>query len=315
MRNCIGMDVAKRFFDVHCLESGRDLRFANDPAGIRQCLTLCRKVQPELIVMEATGGYESLLAGYLQAAGFAVSVVNPRRIRDFARAAGQMAKTDQLDARIIARFAATLQPMPQERIEDNSRKLKALVARRHQLVRMHTAESNRTEHAVDREIQRSIRTLVQTLEKQIEKIDRQIQDHIEQQPELNQRAECLKSVPGIGDITAHMLVTELPELGTLNRRQLAALVGVAPINRDSGQFRGKRMTGGGRRDVRSRLYMPMLAAVRYNPVLKRYYHRLIEEEGKCKMVALVAAMRKMLSIINTMLKKNERWQPNNIKMA
>lgn len=310
MRNCIGVDVAKLFFDVHCLESNQDFRFANDPAGIRQCIKHFQQVRPDLIVLEATGGYESLLAGHLQAEGLPVAVVNPRRIRDFAKAVGQMAKTDKLDARIIAQFAATLQPIPQERMEENARKLKAFVARRHQLVQMHTAEQNRTDHAVDKAVRESIAAVLRTIEKQLDKVDRQIRDQIDQQPELKQKANCLKKVPGVGETTAHMLVTELPELGRCNRRQIAALVGVAPINRDSGLFRGKRMTGGGRRHIRARLFMPTLVAVRYNPVLKPYYRRLVEQEGKCKMVALVAAMRKLLCILNTLLKNNQDWQPN-----
>jgi len=313
MRNCIGIDVAKPFFDLHALVSEQDQRFPNEMQGIQACLKLCQDVQPELIVMEATGGYESLLAGTLQAEGWPVAVVNPRRIRDFARATGQIAKTDKLDARIIARYGATLEPAPVEQIDDNCRRLKALVMRRQQLVDMHTAESNRTEHALDKEVKHSIAAIVRTIKKQIEKIDRQIKDHIDNQPQLRQKAEYLKSIPGIGDTTAHLLVTELPELGRFNRRQIAALVGVAPINRDSGMFRGKRMTGGGRKHIRSRLFMPTLVAVRCNPVLKRYYRRLIEKEGKCKMVAIVAAMRKLLCIMNTMLKNNQYWQPELIK--
>ena len=315
MRNCIGIDIAKKQFDMHLLKQNKDMWLPNDADGISKCVQLCREAKPELIVMEATGGYEGLLAGHLQAEGFAVAVVNPRRIRDFARAVGQIAKTDKLDARIIAQFADTLEPMPQERIDDNSRKLKALVARRKQLLDMRVAESNRMEHAIDKEVKRSIEAIVKAIESQINKIDRQIDDWIQKMPELKQRSEKLQSVPGIGPTTAHMLVTELPELGKLNRRQIASLVGVAPINRDSGIFRGKRMTGGGRRNVRSRLFMPTLVAVRHNPVLKRYYLRLVEKEGKCKMVAVVAAMRKLLCIMNTMLKKNQNWQPNFVKKA
>ena len=315
MRKCIGIDVSKQFFDVHSVPTDHTERFSNDEAGIRLCLKRCQQEQPELIVMEATGGYESLLAGTLQAEGLSVAVVNPRRIRDFARASGQMAKTDALDAKIIACYGAILEPAPTEQISDNARKLKALVSRRHQLVQMHTAESNRTEHAMDKEIKSSLDAVVRTIEKQIEKIDKQIKDHIDQQPELKQRAESLKSVPGIGDTTAHMLVTELPELGCYNRRQIAALVGVAPMNRDSGMFRGKRMTGGGRRHVRARLFMPTLVAVKYNPVLRRYYRNLVEQQGKCKMVALTAAMRKLLCIMNTMLKNNQKWNENLVKTA
>lgn len=286
----------------------------NSPKGIRQCVTLCNDIQPELIVMEATGGYELALASTLQAEGFAVAVVNPRRIRDFARAAGQIAKTDKLDARIIAQFAATLEPMPTEQIDENTRKLKALVARRHQLVRLHTAESNRREHAQARDIQRSIRAVLKVIEAQLSTLDRHIQAHVRNTPQLRQRAEALDSVPGIGPVTAHMLVTELPELGRLNRRQIAALVGVAPIARDSGTFRGKRMTGGGRKAIRSRLFMPTLVAVRHNPVLKAYYTRLLSL-GKCKMVALVAVMRKLICILNAMMKNGQQWSPKLIKIS
>jgi transposase len=314
MRNCIGIDVAKQYFDLHCLKTGQDQRMENSTDGIRQCVALCNKIHSELIVMEATGGYELTLASTLQSEGFAVAVVNPRRIRDFARAAGQIAKTDTLDARIIARFAATLQPMPTEQINENTQKLKAMVARRNQLVGLHTAESNRLEHANTRDIQRSIAAVIKVIQTQLKNIDRQIEEHIRNTPQLQQRAENIDSVPGIGPTTAHMLVTELPELGQLNRRQIAALVGIAPIARDSGTFRGKRMTGGGRKNIRSRLFMPTLVAVRHNPVLKAYYTRLVSQ-GKCKMVALVAAMRKLICILNAMLKNNQKWNQNFIKMA
>lgn len=314
MRNCIGIDVAKLYFDLHCLKTGQDRHIDNTADGIRQCVALCNEIRPQLIVMEATGGYELALASALQAKGFAVAIVNPRRIRDFAKATGQIAKTDKLDARIIARFAATLEPMPTEQINENTQKLKALVARRSQLVGLHTAEANRLEHADTRDIQRSIAAVLKVIEAQLKTIDRQIDEHIRSTPQLQQRAETIDSAPGIGPTTAHMLVTELPELGRLNRRQIAALVGVAPIARDSGTFRGKRMTGGGRKDIRSRLFMPTLVAVRYNPVLKAYYDRLVSQ-GKCKMVALVAAMRKLICILNTMLKNNQKWNPNLMKIA
>jgi transposase len=314
MRNCIGIDVAKQVFDLHSLKTGQDRRMENSTEGIRQCVALCNTLKPDLIVMEATGGYELTLAATLQAEGFAVSVVNPRRIRDFARAAGQIAKTDKLDARIIAQFAATMEPMPTERINENTQKLKALVARRSQLVGLHTAESNRLEHADSKAIQRSIAAVLKVIEAQLKTIDQQIQEHIQNTPQLRQRSEILDSAPGIGPTTAHMLVTELPELGRLNRRQIAALVGVAPMARDSGTFRGKRMTGGGRKEIRSRLFMPTLAAVRHNPILRAYYTRLIRR-GKCKMVALVAGMRKLICILNTMIKNNQLWNPNLIKIS
>ena len=314
MRNCIGIDVAKQYFDLHILETGQDRRMENSAGGIAKFVALCNKIKPELIVMEATGGYELILAATVQAEGFAVAVVNPRRIRDFARAAGQIAKTDKLDARIIAQFAATMEPMPTEQISENTQKLKALMARRDQLVGLHTAESNRLEHANGKEIRRSIAAVLKVIESQLKTIDRQITEHIDNTPRLRQRSEILDSVPGIGPTTANMLVTELPELGRLNRRQIAALVGVAPIARDSGTFRGKRTTGGGRKKIRSRLFMPTLVAVRHNPVLRAYYNKLLGR-GKCKMVALVAVMRKLICIMNTMAKNNQKWDPNLMKIA
>ncbi len=314
MRDCIGIDVAKRHFDLHSFKTGQDRRMENSADGIRQCVALCNEIRPKLIVMEATGGYERTLAATVQAEGFAVAVVNPRRIRDFARAAGQIAKTDKLDARIIAQFAATMQPRPTEQIDENTQKLKALVARRSQLVGLHTAESNRMEHADAGNIQRSIAAVVKVIGTQLKSIDRQIEQHIQDTPQLHQRSEIIDSTPGIGPVTAHMLVTELPELGRLNRRQIAALVGLAPIARDSGAFRGKRMTGGGRKQIRSRLFMPTLVAVRHNPILKAYYTGLLSR-GKCKMVALVAVMRKLICILNAMVKNNQKWNPNLIKIT
>jgi transposase len=306
--------MAKQYFDLHSLKTRQDQRMENSNDGIRRCVALCNKIRPELIVTEATGGYELTLAATLQAEGFAVAVVNPRRIRDFARAAGQIAKTDRLDARIIAQFAATMEPMPTERISENTQKLKALVARRNQLVGLHTAESNRLEHADGKEIRRSIAAVLKVIEAQLKTIDRQIKEQIENTPQLRQRSEILDSVPGIGPTTANMLVTELPELGQLNRRQIAALIGVAPMARDSGTFRGKRMTGGGRKKIRSRLFMPTLVAVRHNPILRAYYNKLLSR-GKCKMVALVAVMRKLICILNTMVKNNQKWNPNLINIT
>jgi len=309
MENTIGIDVSKAKLDVHVLKDKKDIQFDNSAEGIKGCIELCRAVKPELIAMEATGGYEYFVAAKLCADGFAVAVVNPRMVRDFARALGKTAKTDKIDAMVIARFAANCQPLPQNRVSDNSRKLKALTARRQQLLDIRISESNRMEHAIDREIRRSIEKVIKIIESEIESVDRQIREHIDNMPQLKGKTEKLRSVPGIGDTTAAMLVSELPELGTFNRREIAALVGVAPMNRDSGTFRGKRMTGGGRRDVRNRLFMPTLVAIRHNPVLKKYYQRLVNEEGKTKMVAIIAAMRKLLCIMNAMLKNNQQWEP------
>ena len=250
----------------------------NPADGIRQCVALCNEIRPELIVMEATGGYELTLARRFRPKDLLSQWSTPDAF-EILPEPGQIAKTDKLDARIIARFAATLEPMPTEQISENTLKLKALVARRNQLVGLHTAESNRLEHANTKDVRRSIAAVLKVIETQLKTIDRQIEEHIQKTPQLQQRAETIDSVPGIGPTTANMLVTELPELGRLNRRQIAALVGVAPIARDSGTFRGKRMTGGGRKNIRCRLFMPTLVAVRHNPVLKAYYTRLVSQEN------------------------------------
>jgi transposase len=308
MKKHVGIDISKKFFDLHILEEGKDMHFDYTTEQIKQCVKLLLNKNVELIVMEATGGYELELACALQAAGLAIAIVNPRWIRDFAKAAGKMAKTDKLDAAIIALYGATLEPPKKAIIDANACKLKALVARRNQLVTMRSSENNRMEHSRDKEIARSIKTVVKTIEREIEKVEKEIENHIQQRPELKQKAELLKSVPGIGQTTASMLVTELPELGNANKKEIAALVGVAPMNRDSGLFRGKRMTGGGRHDIRARLFMPILVAIKYNTVIRKFYEHLLNE-GKTKMTAIVAAMRKLLVILNTMIKNNQKWSP------
>jgi transposase len=308
MATYAGIDIAKHGFDLAFEPQQKLQHFDNDAKGICRCVKVLQQLQPDLIVMEPTGGYERPLVAELQAAGLPVAVVNARRVREFARASGNLAKTDKLDAQVMARFAKVLQPPAQHALDRQARLMKALVARRHQLVQMHTAENNRLEHAHDKAITRSIRAILKTIQGQMDKVEQEIRDQIESMPPLQQKTQQLQSVPAIGQTTASLLVTELPELGRLNRRQIAALVGVAPINRDSGTYRGKRMTGGGRRDLRARLFMPTLVAVRYNPVIHRFYQHLLDR-GKTKMVALIAAMRKLLTILNTLLKNNETWNP------
>lgn len=304
----VGIDISKNFFDLHILEDGKDIHYEYTDKGIKQCVTLLKEEEAkvELVVMEATGGYEIPLATQLQAAGLPVAVVNPGRVRDFARSQGQLAKTDKIDARICATFGAALQPPADEQVSENARKLRSLVARRQQLIASRVAENNRMEHAYDKFIARSIKVVTATLKRQIANIDKEIHDQVQQQPELKEKADILKSMPGIGETTAFMLVSELPELGKATRGQIAALVGVAPMNRDSGVFRGKRMTGGGRRNIRTRLFMPTLVAIQHNPVIRKYYQHLLAQ-GKAKMTAIVAAMRKLLIILNTMLKNNQPW--------
>jgi len=308
MENYVGIDISKRYFDLYCLPEGKQYRFENNQKGIRQCLKLLADIKPKLIVMESTGGYELALATELYVAGLPVAVVNPRQIRDFARAIGQIAKTDKIDAKVIAQFACMVEPAAKQVMDDKARQLKSLVARRDQLTDMHVAESNRMEHAVDRSIAHSIKAILKVIERQIADIDKQIAGHINHNQQLRRKAEIVDSAPSIGSTTASMLVTLLPEIGTLNRRQIAALVGVAPMNRDSGAFRGKRMTGGGRGRVRAGLFMPTLVAIQHNPVIRQFYQRLLSM-GKTKMTAVIAAMRKLLTILNTMVAKNEFWNP------
>jgi transposase len=308
MENYIGIDVAKQTFDLCCLYQEKIRQFENNTTGIRKAARMLRSLNPKLVVMEATGGYEAMLAAELHLAGLPVAVVNPSRIRNFARANGQLAKTDKLDATIIALFAAKMQPPAQEQIDRNSRLMKALVARRGQLIRLRTAENNRREHVFDKTIAQSLNRMLRTIDLEIQKVEQSIQKQLANMPELKAKAQIVDSAPGIGETTAAMLVTEVPELGRLNRRQIAMLIGVAPINRDSGTFRGKRMTGGGRRRVRTRLFMPTLVAVRHNPVIRRFYQRLLRK-GKTKMTAIIACMRKLITILNIMVRRNQAWNP------
>jgi transposase len=310
MKTFVGIDVSKAHLDVFDTVSGKHLRFESDSAGISKCARYLAGLSPQLVVVESSGGYEVDLTIALDAAGLPLAVVNPRRVRDFGRAIGRLAKTDRVDAMLLADYAATVKPRRQSIADGRNRLMKALVARRHQLVRMRTAESNRREHICDKAIARSIATVIKTLEREIEKVEQQLQKLVNSSEAIRHKMQILISVPGIAETTATLLVTEVPELGQLNRRQIAALIGVAPINRDSGSFRGKRMTGGGRRNVRARLYMPTLSACHHNPVIRPFYQRL-QQQGKCKMTALVAAMRKILTITNTMIAKGEAWEPKN----
>ena len=305
-KTLVGIDIAKAHFDLYDSLTHKHLRFDNNSSGIKKCTRYLVPLKPTLIVLESTGGYELDLVLSLQEIKLPVAVENPRRVRDFGRASGRLAKTDRIDAVLLSEYAAALNPLPQPVKSPQSRKMKALVARRHQLLQMRTAELNRRDHAKDKDIDQSIKTIIAVFEKEIDRIEQQLRTLIEVTPDYRKKLQILTSVPGIAETTATMLLVELPELGQLNRRQIAALVGVAPINRDSGTFRGKRMTGGGRRLVRTRLYMPTVVACHHNPQISAFYKRLVEK-GKTKMTALVAAMRKMITIINTMIAKNQSW--------
>jgi len=302
-----GIDVSKYAFDLNVNGNDKVEHFNNDVKDIKKCSKALVKLAPALVVIEATGGYEMNLAMALQQAGLAVSVINPARIRNFAKAAGVLAKTDDIDAKAISFFASALKPPTTAMITESTRKIKSLVARRGQLIRMRTAEMNRQGHAVDKFVDKSLKATIKLLDKQIESIDKEIKDCINNDPEMNTKANIAESMPGIGEVTASMLVTELPELGSLTRRQIASLAGLAPIARDSGTFKGKRMTGGGRSDVRAKLYMPTLVAIQYNPAIREFYQRLVKA-GKTKMTAVTACMRKMLTILNVMVAKKEYWK-------
>jgi transposase len=312
METFVGIDVAKDSFEVHLLPLGKACQFTNNPQGISKCTQFLKPHQPTLIVLEATGGYETSLVLRLHAAALPVAVVNPKRARDFAKAMGRLAKTDTIDAEDLALFAQRIRPVAREVLDQDQRRMKALVARRNQLVELRTAEGNRQEHALDPAIKASLKRILKALDKEIQRVETETQDQLKCMPKLQAKAQILQSVPAIAERTSSMLVTEVPELGQLNRRQIRALIGTAPINHDSGTLRGKRLTGGGRRQVRTRLFMPTLVAIRHNPAIRQFYQRLIAK-GKAKMVAVIACMGKLIAILNTLVAKNEPWDPCKVK--
>lgn len=301
----VGIDVSKATLDVGVHETGETWWVGNNRPGIRSLVARLRQMEPQLLLLEASGGYEQRLLDALAAAGLPAALVNPRQLRDFARAAGVLAKTDKIDALILARFAATMRPQLRRLSDARERELSALQARRRQLVEMLTAEKNRLEKA-SRGVAKEIRGHIRHLERRLEALDKAIQEQIRCDPELQSKEQLLRSVPGIGPVLASTLLGNLPELGRLNRRQIAALVGVAPLNRDSGTMRGRRSVWGGRSHVRATLYMNALAASRFNPVIRAFYQRLCAA-GKPQKVALVACMRKLLTILNSILHNRTPW--------
>jgi transposase len=303
----IGIDVSKDRLDVHVRPSEASFAVARDGKGLADLVERLRPIEPYLVVLEATGGFELTVAAALVAAGMPIAVVNPRQIRDFARATGQLAKTDALDAKAIALFADKVRPEPRPVLDEQARALGELIARRRQLIEMMTAERNRRAQLNSRRLIRSIDQLLAVMQKQLSDLDREVGDRIRGTPAWRERDELLRSVPGIGDIVARTLIADLPELGRLDRKQIAALVGVAPLNRDSGKMRDRRTTWGGRAKIRSALYMAALVASRHNPVLATFYQRLLRA-GKVKKLALTAVMRKLLTILNAMVRDNRQWQ-------
>jgi transposase len=309
-----GVDVSKGRLEVfvrrgEAREEGESFAVPNDEAGIDELLARLEKVAPALVVLEATGGFERPAAAALAASGLAVAVVNPRQARDFARATGRLAKTDLIDAQSLARFAQAVRPTPRPVPDEEAQILREILARRRQIVGMLTAENNRLFAATAKPVKKRIEAHVRWLEKELARTDRDLDRAIEESPAWRKNEELLRSVPGVGPVLARTLLAELPELGTLAPKQLAALVGVAPLNRDSGVLRGKRAIWGGRSEVRAALYMGALAATRFNPSIKAFYGRLLLA-GKPKKVALVACMRKLLVILNAMLRKRTPWRPS-----
>jgi transposase len=304
----VGIDVAKHHLDVCILPRGERLRVATDEAGLADLRARLEDLAPALIVLEATGRLHRRVAAVLAAAGLPVAVVNPRQIRAFARALGRLAKTDALDAETIARFAEAVRPEPRALPDPASRALSELLARRRQLIGLRTAEAQRLEQTTGEAARATIHLLLQTLREALGQVDRAIEELIQASAVWRARIALLSGVPGVGPVLARTLVAELAELGQVGRQEIAALVGVAPLNRDSGTLRGRRHIFGGRGSVRQVLYMATLAAVRHNPRLRAFYRRLLAA-GKPAKVALVACMRKLLVVLNAMLRDGTPWRP------
>jgi transposase len=307
----VGIDVSKARVDVHVRPDGTAFGSATDSEGLGALVARLKVLSPCLVVLEASGGYEGVVAATLAEAGLPVAIVNPRQVRKFAGAIGRLAKTDAIDAAVIAHFAQAVRPAARALPDDLSVRLAELMARRRQLVVMINAEKQRLAKAQDRITQRSFKALLKSLETERARIDKAIDKLIEASPLWCVQQDLLKSVPGIGDVVARTLIAELPELGRVDRRQIAALAGVAPMNRDSGRYRGKRKIQGGRVEIRAPLYMACLVAIRHNPVIKPFYRRL-REAGKPARLALVAAMRKLLTILNAMLRDGKPWAQGQI---
>lgn len=305
MSTYIGVDIAKADFTAAGVGQERVKTYRMDATSRRRFCERLLDVEAPHVVMEATGGYEHALLVDLVKRGIPVSLINPRQARDFARALGRLAKTDRMDANVLTRLGEKLRPEANGLERVQSQPLRELATRRRQLMKMQVQEKNRLEHA-DGTARKSIRAMLRHLTKQLAELDRELDRVVEQQSALCEKRERLCSVPGIGPTTANQLLAFVPELGQTTRREIASLTGLAPRNRDSGTFRGKRMIGGGRAAVRHVLYMPTLSAIQHNPVIRGYYRDLLKN-GKSKMTALTAAMRKLITILNALVAKQQKW--------
>ena len=304
----VGIDVAKDRLDVCVRPSGESFVVARTGAGIEELAGRLRKLAPRIVAVEATGGFETVVAAGLAAAALPIVVVNPAQVRAFAQALGRRAKTDPIDAAVIAHFVEATKAVPRPLPDETTRLLADLIARRRQIVEMMGAEAQRERRLTNKRLKKSIVRLRKALEKELAELDGEIDDHVRGSPVWAEKEDLLASVPGVGPIIARTLIAELPELGSLDRRKVAALVGLAPWTRQSGQWRGKSFIGGGRKSVRNALFMAAMVAARHNPILERFRDKLVAA-GKPKLVAIIAVARKLLIILNAILRDKTPWQP------
>lgn len=306
----VGIDVSKERLDVAVRPTEQSWSSTNDEAGVQELVAQAQELNPSLVVLEASGGLEVPLVAALAATSVPVAVVNPRQVRDFAKATGKLAKTDTLDAQVLAHFAEAVRPAVRPLPDAETHALNSLLTRRHQVMAMVVSEKNRL-GAATKAVRPRIQAHIAWLERELDDLDRDLGQTLRQSPVWREKEDLLRTVPGVGQQLSFALVAYLPELGTLDRRQIAALVGVAPFNRDSGSLRGKRTVWGGRARVRGTLYMGALVAIRHNPLIRAFYQRLLAA-GKPKKLALVACMRKLLTILNAMLKHRTPWQTHHL---
>jgi len=303
----VGIDVSKDRLDIAVRPSGEVFAIERNPAGLEQLTLRLGALSPNLVALEASGGFETVVAAALAAARLPVVVVNPAQIRAFAKAIGQRAKTDPIDAAVIAHFAEATRPEPRPMLDEATRLLADLVARRRQILEMMVAERQREKRVTVPHLRKSIMRLLKVLERELTSVDTDINDAVRGSPAWREKEDLLASVPGVGPTIARTLIAELPELGQLSRRQVAALAGLAPFTRQSGQWRGKSFIGGGRTSVRTALFMGAMVAKKYNPVLRTFFNRLVAA-GKPKMIALIAVARKLLTMLNAILRDRRPWQ-------
>lgn len=303
----VGIDVSKDRLDVHVHPSGESFAVSRNAEGLEALIARIGPLKAQAIAVEATGGFETVVAASLGGAGLPVIVVNPAQVRAFAQALGKRAKTDPIDASVIARFVSATKPEIRALPDADTRLLADLVTRRRQIIQMTVAERQRERHLPSRHLKKSVARLLKALEKELNALDQDIDDMVRGSPAWREKEDLLKTVPGVGNIVARTLLAELPELGQLDRRQIASLAGLAPFTRQSGQWHGKSFIGGGRSSVRATLFLSAMVAAKHNPPLKAFHQRLIAA-GKPKMVALVAVARKLLTILNAILRDNRSWQ-------